>query len=83
MSLEWLEHKDPMAKIGMRVRLIQMVDDPNPIDGDLEGTIDHIDDLGTLHINWDDGRKLGLIPGVDEYQLLPSEDEQVDIEKMF
>ena len=83
MKEYWDKTVDPMAKVGMRVRLIQMVDDPNPIDDKLEGTIDSIDDLGTLHVNWDDGRRLGIVPEIDKYELLPSSDEQIDLEDMI
>lgn len=79
----WIEdntNKDPMAKIGMRIRMLNMDDEQDPIDDGLEGTIVAIDDLGTLHVKWDDGRKLGVIPNIDEYQLLPSEDEQIDFD---
>jgi len=84
----WVENntnKDPMAKVGMRVRMLSM-DDKLPVDEGMEGTIHNIDDLGTLHVKWDDGRSLGVIPGIDNYQLLPSEDEQIspdEFESMF
>ena len=75
----WIEsntNKDPMAKKGMRVRMLSM-DDDSPVDEGMEGTIHNIDSLGTLHVKWDDGRSLGVIPGIDNYQLLPPEDEQI------
>jgi len=59
-------------KEGMRIRLISMVDDPNPVSPGTEGTIRLVDDIGTIHVRWDDGRQLGVIPGVDQYQLLES-----------
>lgn len=65
--------KDPNAKEGMRVRVLSMVDDPNPVLAGTEGTIVLIDDMGTLHVKWDDGRRLGLIPGIDRYVLEPEE----------
>ena len=69
---------DPIAKKGMRIHLISMdTNDPNPIDSGLEGTIYKIDSLGTLHVKWDDGRILGVIPNKDKYQLLPPEEEQI------
>jgi hypothetical protein len=75
---------DPRAKVNMRVKLIKMVDDPRPVDSELEGTIDYIDSLGTLHVQWDDGRRLGLIPGVDEYYLYPPKDQQItDLDSVF
>jgi len=69
---------DPLAKKGMRIHLTSMdTDDPNPIDSGLEGTIYKIDSLGTIHVNWDDGRILGVIPGIDEYYILPPTEEQI------
>ena len=70
---------DPMAREGMRVRMIHM-DDERPVDEGLEGTIEKIDDLGTLHVRWDDGRLLGVIPNEDDYELLPSNEEQIDFD---
>lgn len=72
-------NKDEMAKKGMRIRMISM-EDQNAIDTDLEGTIENVDDLGTLHVKWDDGRMLGVIPGFDKYELLPPSEEQIDID---
>ncbi|MFN7656265.1 MAG: DUF5661 family protein [bacterium] len=65
--------KDPNAKEGLSVRVLSMVDDPNPVLAGTEGTIVLIDDMGTLHVKWDDGRRLGLIPGIDRYVLEPEE----------
>ena len=69
---------DPNAQPGLRIKLVKMHDDPRPIDGDLEGMISHIDSLGTIHVNWDDGRFLGVIPNVDEYVLYPPSDQVID-----
>lgn len=62
--------KDPRAKEGMRIRMISMFEDPNPIPMGTEGTIDLVDDAGVIHVKWDDGRILGVIPGTDRYQLI-------------
>ena len=79
--MSWIEdntRRDPQAKEGMRIRMLHM-DDQHGVDEGMEGTIMRIDDLGTLHVNWDDGSQLGVIPELDKYELLPAEDEQVDI----
>lgn len=49
------------ALIGKRVRL-QYTNDPytNLRQGD-EGTVDHVDDAGTLFVKWDNGSGLGLV----------------------
>jgi hypothetical protein len=56
--------------VGKRVRLISM-DDPYSklVEGD-EGTITHVDDIGTIHVRWDNGSGLGLIPGEDKFVIL-------------
>ena len=70
--------KDPNAKEGMRIKLISMVDDPNPIPTGMEGTIILVDDMGIIHVKWDNGRRLGVVPGVDEYILEPALDNIFD-----
>ena len=61
------------AKQGDRVRCIEMPDDPNPIEPGAEGTVRHVDDAKQIHVNWDDGRTLALIPGVDKYEIIETE----------
>ena len=34
------------------------------------GIIEYIDDIGTLHILWENGRRLGIIVGVDEFEII-------------
>ncbi len=40
--------------------------------GDL-GTVDFVDDMGTIHITWDNGSQLGLVPGEDQYKIVEGE----------
>jgi len=41
--------------------------DPHPISDGTEGSVIHVDDIGTVHCHFDDGRVLGLIPGEDSF----------------
>lgn len=59
--------KERMA--GMRVKLVHMDDPQAPAPG-TEGTVQFIDDMGTIHVAWDTGCSLGLVPGVDEWKIL-------------
>lgn len=67
-----MNQKDPNAKEGMRIRMVSMIDDPNPIQNGEEGTIRLVDSMGVIHVNWDSGRTLGVIPGADQYILEPA-----------
>lgn len=56
---------------GHRIRLIHMgEDDPHPVEDGAEGTVDWVDSIGTIHVNWDNGRGLGLVPGIDLYEFI-------------
>ena len=54
---------------GDRVVLIHM-DDPYPIPDGTRGTVDYVDDAGQIHMKWDNGRTLALVPGVDKFRHL-------------
>ena len=43
---------------GTRVKLLEMDDVSAPPIGTL-GTVRYVDDIGTIHINWDNGSTLG------------------------
>jgi hypothetical protein len=55
--------------VGKRIRMIAMMDDPNPIKEDELGTITHVGG-GVINVSWDNGRKIGVVIGVDFYQIL-------------
>lgn len=55
---------------GKRIRLISMNDDPNPVEPNTMGTIQYVDGIGQLQVEWDNGRRLAVIPNVDEYQII-------------
>lgn len=35
-----------------------------------KGTIRLVDDMGTIHVEWDNGSHLGLVPDEDKYRIL-------------
>jgi hypothetical protein len=57
-------------KPGTRIQLDYMGDDPRPIPPGTKGTVRHVDDMGTVHCNFDNGRSLGLIPGEDSFSVI-------------
>ena len=54
---------------GCRVELIRM-DDPQAPPVSTKGTVTHIDDIGTIHVKWDNGSGLGVVYGEDECRIL-------------
>lgn len=54
------------ALVGKEVRLIKM-EDGHPVQPGTKGVIQLIDGIGQLHVKWDNGRTLALIPEVDEF----------------
>lgn len=55
---------------GKRIQLIEMCGDPYPIEPNTMGTIKHVDDLGQIQVNWDNGRTLAVIPNIDTFKIL-------------
>lgn len=52
---------------GTRIRLNQMRDPYAPVSPGTEGVVDCVDDIGQIHMKWDNGRTLALIPGEDSF----------------
>ena len=57
---------------GTRIELIKMVDVQSVPSG-TKGTVDFVDDMGTIHMKWDNGRRLGLVLEVDEFEIIKEE----------
>jgi hypothetical protein len=55
---------------GDRVELVRISDPYVQIPRGSKGTVVLVDGLGTVHVRWDDGTQLGLVPGVDRYWLV-------------
>lgn len=54
---------------GTRIRMIHM-EDKWPIPPGTEGTVNFVDDIGTIHMNWENGWILGIIPNKDEFEVI-------------
>lgn len=55
---------------GTRVKLISMGEDIHRVPDNTRGTVKAVDDIGTLHCVFDNGRSLGLVPGEDHFRKL-------------
>ena len=56
--------------VGKRVRLLRTTDPYTDLKPGDEGVIQDVDDAGTVHIKWDQGSGLGLIPGEDAWEVI-------------
>lgn len=69
------------ALFGDTVILIEMPDDPNPIKKGTKGKITDINTVFSfgedhLIVHWEDGSKLNLIRGIDEYDVIRNENNR-------
>lgn len=55
---------------GTRIELISMVNEENPVESGTKGTVESVDDIGTIHMIWDNGRGLGLVPNCDKFKII-------------
>lgn len=55
---------------GTRIELDYMGDDPRPIEPGTKGTVRVVDDMGTVHCDFDNGRRLGLVLGEDSFHAI-------------
>lgn len=63
---------------GTRLELQSMDDPYTKILPGTRGTVLCVDDIGTIHIRWDNGSSLGLIPGVDRFRRLTPEEVEAE-----
>lgn len=59
-----------MYEKGDRIRLEEMKDPYSPVPPRTEGEVDYVDDAGSIHMKWDNGRTLALIPGEDRFTVI-------------
>ena len=55
---------------GTPIKLLEMRDDPRPVEPGTCGTVTNVDDIGTVHCKFDDGRVLGLVVNVDRFIII-------------
>jgi hypothetical protein len=58
------------AYVGKKVQLVYTDDQYTKLKPGDFGVVRLVDDTGTIHVNWEDGSNLGLIPGVDKFHII-------------
>lgn len=67
----WLKFMRELYPKDSRVTLREMKDPYAPLEPGSTGKLDFIDDAGTFHVKWNNGRTLGLIIGEDSFSIQP------------
>lgn len=63
-----------MVHAGQRIQLVSTSDQYTRLKPGDRGTVRRVDHLGTVHVNWDNGSRLGLVPGEDDWIPVLSEE---------
>lgn len=58
--------------VGTKIQLISMRDEKYPILPGTIGEVTHIDDMGSIHMKWQNGSSLAIIPEVDSFRVAPA-----------
>ena len=66
-----------MYPIGTKIRLIYM-NDKCAVPSGTKGTVSFVDDIGTIHINWENGSSLGLVYGEDKFEIIKEKEKRRD-----
>ena len=69
MTKMQLENLKALYPKHTKVQLVHMRDEYAPPEGTI-GYVTSIDDMGTIHVNWQNGSSLGLVEGVDIFYVL-------------
>ena len=63
-TISYLRRKYPK---GTRVELVEMKDLHGPPIG-TKGSVRYVDDIGNIHMKWDNGSGISMVYGVDEFK---------------
>lgn len=55
---------------GTRVELVSMNDPYTTLKPGDKGTVDFVDDMGTIFVSWDNGSSLGVVYGEDRIRII-------------
>jgi hypothetical protein len=70
MSRQQVERIKQQYPMGTRIELIHMDDPYAPIESGTKGTVECVDDAGNIHLLWDNGRTLALVPNEDQFKII-------------
>lgn len=68
LTRQQIEALKALYPAGTRIELVSMEDPYRSFPAGTKGTVALVDDMGTIHMKWENGSTLGIIPGVDVFR---------------
>ena len=69
----YLEQLRKQYPKGTKLQMITMRNEKYPILPGTIGVVTRIDDIGNIHVRWQNGSSLAIIPEVDSFKVLEAE----------
>lgn len=70
MNKDRIEYLRKMYPEGTRIKINEMNDPYHSVPSGTLGTVNRVDDAGTIHMKWDNGQSLGLIDEEDDFTVV-------------
>lgn len=70
MNKDRIEYLRKMYPEGTRIKINEMNDPYHPVPSGTLGTVNRVDNAGTIHMKWDNGQSLGLIDEEDDFTVV-------------
>ena len=77
MKRKEIEELKKIYPKGTEIELISM-NDSQAVPKGTHGVVDHVDDMGTIHMKWDTGSTLGLIIGEDQFRIIKQKNNKIE-----
>lgn len=74
-KLKELREKYPY---GTKIKVLKTMDDIHPIEAGTTGEVDYVDDIGSIHMIWENGSTLALVEEVDTFEVV-SKPEKIKV----
>ena len=69
----YLEQLRKQYPKGTKLQMITMRNEKYPVPSGTIGEVTHVDDIGNIHVRWQNGSSLAIIPEVDSFRVAGTE----------